>query len=90
MFSSLIARFILQVYYKYLIDYPLGKKLRHYVLFYVSQLKYDQLDGRKSALEMLTVLVKVFPMVKRREIFQSLDVNFSLITTCIFRTCYRI
>lgn len=44
-------------------DYPHGKKLRHYVQFYIDQLKYDELDGRKSALELLQMLLKEIPTV---------------------------
>lgn len=44
-------------------NYPHGKKLRQYVLFYTSQLKYEEISGRLSALEMLREIVHVFPTV---------------------------
>ena len=39
------------------------KKLREKVEFIAAQLKYDEIPGRKSAIEMLTVIANAFPEV---------------------------
>ncbi|XP_078582715.1 small subunit processome component 20 homolog isoform X3 [Branchiostoma floridae x Branchiostoma japonicum] len=50
-----------QVFSKFLIDYPLGKKLHRHLEFFVRQLNYDLEAGRESALEMIATIFSSFP-----------------------------
>ncbi|XP_047194452.1 small subunit processome component 20 homolog isoform X2 [Hippoglossus stenolepis] len=50
-----------QIYLKYLLDYPLGRKLRHHMSFVVAQLQYEHDVGRESVLEMLAFIFQTFP-----------------------------
>jgi len=52
-----------QTFYQYLMDYPIGKALNGHVQFFLSQLEYEVQNGRESALEMITLLIKTLPPV---------------------------
>uniref|UniRef100_A0A3Q3VPZ3 Uncharacterized protein n=1 Tax=Mola mola TaxID=94237 RepID=A0A3Q3VPZ3_MOLML len=59
--NSMIRIHCRQIYLKYLLDYPLGKKLREHLDFVVAQLRYDHDTGRESTLEMLAYIFQTFP-----------------------------
>ncbi|XP_022111823.1 small subunit processome component 20 homolog [Acanthaster planci] len=50
-----------QVVLNFLLDYPLGSQLEHYLQFFVIQLNFDLETGRESTLEMLATIFSSFP-----------------------------
>ena len=54
---------LLQVALQFLLDYPLGKRLRQHLEFFVRQLDYEHESGRESALEMVASMFAAFPQV---------------------------
>ncbi|XP_008314156.1 small subunit processome component 20 homolog [Cynoglossus semilaevis] len=59
--NSMIRIHCRQIFLKYLLDYPLGKKLRGHLDFVVAQLQYEHDTGRESVLEMLAYIFQTFP-----------------------------
>lgn len=47
----------------YLMEYPLGKKIDSLLKFYIAQLNYEEISGRESAILMMGLIFKHFPLV---------------------------
>ncbi|XP_033113828.1 small subunit processome component 20 homolog isoform X2 [Anneissia japonica] len=60
-----------QVVVHFLLDYPLGNKLKRHLEFYIGQLSFHEENGRVSALEMLATMFSSFPQ-------KTLDQNYGL------------
>lgn len=52
-----------QIVQEYLLNYALGKSIDQTLHFYVSQLEYEMIAGRESAVQMLETIFKLFPTV---------------------------
>ncbi|KAK2574916.1 hypothetical protein KPH14_002607 [Odynerus spinipes] len=50
------------VFYSYLIEYPLGKHIDKHIAFYLFQLGYEMQYGRMSALQMIHNIITGFPL----------------------------
>uniref|UniRef100_A0A1Q3EYM7 Putative u3 small nucleolar rna-associated protein 20 n=1 Tax=Culex tarsalis TaxID=7177 RepID=A0A1Q3EYM7_CULTA len=70
-----------QVGLEYLMNYPLGRNVEQTVQFYVSQLDYEEVGGRESAVQMLLMAIKSFPMnvLNKKATFLFLTVGIRLL-----------
>ncbi|KAK7865447.1 hypothetical protein R5R35_002325 [Gryllus longicercus] len=50
-----------QVFYHFLMNYPLGSKIETHVNFYISQLSYELEPGRLSAFQIIHRMIATFP-----------------------------
>ena len=50
---------------QYLLDYPLGEKVKKHVMFFLQQLGYEAEAGRLAALDMVSDICRQFPQVSR-------------------------
>ncbi|RDD45796.1 Small subunit processome component 20-like protein [Trichoplax sp. H2] len=68
-----------QLYMRYVLDYPLGKKIEKIIQFYLNNLNHEYETGRISALEMIASMLNEFP--------SSLLFEYSLIIFMSLATC---
>lgn len=47
----------------YLMEYPIGKKVDSLIKFFIAQLNYEEISGRESAILMMGLIFKHFPLV---------------------------
>jgi U3 small nucleolar RNA-associated protein 20 len=50
----------------YLMEYPIGKKVDTLIKFFIAQLNYEEISGRESAVLMIGLIFKHFPLVSNR------------------------
>ena len=53
---------------QYLLDYPLGEKVKRHVMFFLQQLGYEGEQGRLAALDMVGDICRQFPQVRTRSV----------------------
>lgn len=70
-----------QVVLEYLMNYPLGNNVEHAIQFFVSQLDYEEVGGRESAVQMLLMAIKSFPLtvLNKKATFLFLTVGIRLV-----------
>lgn len=57
------------VFYSYIMEYPLNKRLDDHIAFYLFQLSYEMQYGRISALQMINNIITGFPLVNFTHLF---------------------
>lgn len=62
----------------YLMEYPLGKKVDQLVKFFIAQLNYEEISGRDSVIEMMSLIFKHFPQVSWNQMFFLVRMDFLL------------
>lgn len=70
-----------QIVLEYLLNYCIGKNIDHMIHFYVEQLEYETIAGRESAVQMLRMMFKSFPVVilENKAVFFFLTVGVRLV-----------
>lgn len=70
-----------EVVLRYLLDYPVGMEGQNYVQFFVKHLDFSIEEGRLSAIEILTAIIRTFPpeLVADQAVFFYLPLSASLI-----------
>nr|XP_029728237.1 small subunit processome component 20 homolog isoform X2 [Aedes albopictus] len=70
-----------QIVQEYLLNYALGKSIDQTLHFYVSQLEYEMIAGRESAVQMLETIFKLFPtaILNKKAAFFFITVGIRLV-----------